>query len=934
MKITIASIVLFFAFVFSCAAQSPYSIKGVVVDTVDKAKIRATVTVLNAKDSILLKFSRSNGEGVFTIPGLPAGKFSLWITHPDYADHTENFTLDATNLTHDFGNVNLLLRERVLNEVKIKGAPIALKIKGDTSEFNARAYVIQPNDKVEDLLKQVQGMAVDKDGKITFMGEQIKKVLVDGEEFFGDDPKLVTKNLRADMVDKMQVYDRKSDQASVTGIDDGVKIKTLNVKLREDKKNGMFGKVSAGAGNKGLYNGQAMLNKFKGNYKLSVYGTTSNDGQNGLGYDDASRLGTQSSTTVTFDDGSTGTYFGSGDDYDDSYYGGRGFPSARTGGIHYDTKWNEKKQSINTNYKISEMALTNNVNTISQQNLPAEVTIPDPADKVLNRTSDRSSYNHTFSQRGDIAFQSNPNASTSLKIAVDGAFKDVDNNSSSGSTLTNGDGKLKTREMQTQRETGRQKTFNASFLYSKKFKDPNRVFSWNVSETYNENTATLRFNSRIYSPAKNPVDSVIDQNKPTATSGSVLNSNITYNEPLSKTLSLGLNYGLGFNNNSSNRESFNKSGSGNYDELDTKFSNSYKFNQVLNQVGAVFSYKSTDTKTTFAFGTKASKVNFKQIDQYTSKIYKRDFINWSPQARFQQKFAPSEYLTLQYNGSNSQPTIDQIQPIRVNTDPLNIVIGNPNLGPSFRHGMSAYYNVSQEISGRSFYINASYGFTENTIIPNITYDQFGKSTTQYRNLSDRMPSNYNIYANLSRKIGAFSTSLYISTNGSINYSYSNNVLNQSKNTNYRASLRMYISKPKKYNFSISGGPTYTFSKQSLQAQSNYNSAGFNGYAYFNLYLPAKFQLSSDIDYEYQAAVQNAPAISQPMLSASLNRSFFKNESLKLSVTGNNLCDINPNNRNITATGFTQTNYAAIRRYFMVSLSWDFTKFGTTDTPSN
>jgi hypothetical protein len=934
MKIAIASIVLLFAFVFSCVAQTPYSIKGVVVDTVDKAKIRATITVINAKDSILVKFARSNTDGTFTVTGLPAGKFSLWITHPDYADHTENFTLDATNPTHDFGSVNLLLRERVLNEVKIKGAPIALRIKGDTSIIDARAYVIQPNDKVEDLLKQVPGMAVDKDGKVTFMGEQIKKYLVDGEEFFGDDPLLVTRNLRADMVDKMQVYDRKSDQASITGIDDGVKVKTLNVTLREDKKNGMFGKVSAGAGNKGLYNGQAMLNKFKGDYKLSVYGTTANNGDNGLGDDDAAKLGTQSTTTVTFDDGSTGTYFGSGDDYDESYYGGSGFPSARTGGVHYDTKWNEKKQSINTNYKIGEMALTNSVNTISQQNLPAQPTTIDPADNILNRTSDRNSYNHTFRQRGDVTFQSNPNPSTSLKIAVDGTFKNIDNNSSNGSTLTNGDGKLLTRETQTQRESGQQKAFNASFLYSKKFKKPNRVFSWNVSETYNENTSTLKFYSHIYTPANTPVDSIIDQNKPTVTSTSVLNSNITYNEPLSKTLSLGLNYGLGFNNSSADRESFNRSGSGNYDQLDTRFSNNYKFNQVLNQLGAVFSFTSTDTKTTFTVGSKASKVNFKQIDQYTAKVYKRDFINWSPQARFQRKLSASEFITMQYNGGNSQPTIDQIQPIRVNTDPLNIVVGNPNLGPSFRHNMSAYYNTSQAITGKSFYINAYYSFSANSIISNITYDKFGKSTTQYRNLSDKMPRNYGFYSNLSRKIGEFDANIYISINGNTSYSYSNNVLNQSDNTTYRTSLRLGTYKAKKYNFSISGGPTYNFSKQSLQAERNYNSAGFNGGIYFGLYLPAKFQLSSNFDYDYQGAVQNAPAVSQPMLSASLNRSFFKNESLKLSVTGNNLLDVNPNNRNITATGFTQTNYATIRRYFMVTLSWDFTKFGTTNTPAN
>lgn len=934
MKITIASIVLFFAFVFSSVAQTTNSIKGVVVDTVDNVKIRATITVVNAKDSILVKFTRSNADGTFTVTGLPAGKFSIWITHPDYADRTENFTLDAANPTRDFGNVNLLLRERVLNEVKIKGAPIALKIKGDTSEFNARAYVIQPNDKIEDLLKQVQGMEVDKDGKVTFMGQQIKKFLVDGEEFFGDDPLLVTRNLRADMVDKMQVYDRKSDQASITGIDDGVKIKTLNVKLREDKKNGMFGKVSAGVGNSGFYNGQAMVNKFKGNYKFSVYGTTANNGINGLGYDDAARLGASSSTTVTFDDGSEGTYFDSGDDIDGAYYGGRGFPSARTGGVHYDTKFNEGKQSINTNYRIGVLALTNNENTLTQQNLPEiPANSTDPADKVINRASDKSSYNHTFRQRGDVTFQTNPNASTSLKIAVDGTFKDMDNNSSGVSTIENGAGKLLTRETQTQTEAGTQKAFNASFLYSKKFKKPNRVFSWNVSESYQESTSKLQFYSLIYSPAS-PTDIIIDQYKPTTASSSVLNSNITYNEPLSKTLSLGLNYGLGLNNSSSDRESFNKSGSNNYDVLDAQYSNNYKFNQLMNQLGAIFSYKSADTKTTFTFGTRASNVNFKQIDQYTGNVYKRSFVNWSPQSRFQHKLAPSEYITVQYNGNNSQPTIEQIQPIRVNTDPTNIILGNPNLGPSFRHNMSAGYNISQEITGKSFYVDASYGLTTNTIISDITFDKFGRSVIQYVNLTNKKPSYYNIYASMSRKMGIFNMGFNISTNGNTTYSYSNSVINESKNTRYNASVRIGASKAKKYSFSVSGGPNYTFVSQSLQSQNSYNSAGFRGYAYFTLYLPAKFQLGSDIDYNYQAAVPNAPAVSQPILSASLNRAFFKNESLKLSITGNNLLNVTQNYRNITANGFTQTSYAGIRRYFMVTLSWDFTKFGTTDATSN
>src|ERR1700733_12040323 len=173
----------------------------------------------------------------------------------------------------------MILKSKLLAEVLVKGTRAAIKIKGDTTEYNAAAFKIQPNAKVEDLLKQLPGIQVDKDGKITAEGQEVKKVLVDGEEFFGDDPTLVTKNIRADMVDKVQLYDKKSDQATFTGIDDGQKTKTINIKLKEDKKNGMFGKAEAGDGTQNIYQGQLLFNAFKSKEKFSVYGTLGNNGK-------------------------------------------------------------------------------------------------------------------------------------------------------------------------------------------------------------------------------------------------------------------------------------------------------------------------------------------------------------------------------------------------------------------------------------------------------------------------------------------------------------------------------------------------------------------------------------------------------------------------------------------------------------------------------
>ena len=217
MKLYYAVLLLCFS-AMSVFAQDSNSIKGFVVDTAYTTRlINSSVSVLNTKDSTLVKFTRVNSNGAFNLANLKNGKYILLVTYPGYADYVENFAIDSLNRQKDFGKVNLTLKARLLQDVIIKGTAAAIKIKGDTTEFNAAAFTIQPNSKVEDLLKQLPGIQVDKDGKITAQGQTVNKVLVDGEEFFGDDPTLVTKNIRGDMVDKVQLYDKASDQAAFTG---------------------------------------------------------------------------------------------------------------------------------------------------------------------------------------------------------------------------------------------------------------------------------------------------------------------------------------------------------------------------------------------------------------------------------------------------------------------------------------------------------------------------------------------------------------------------------------------------------------------------------------------------------------------------------------------------------------------------------------------
>src|SRR5690606_7528747 len=196
-------------------SQSDFSIKGAVTDTATNTKLgNTTISVLNAQDSILRAFTRTKSDGTFTLNNLAKGEYILLVTYPKYADYVESFHLDSLK-EHNFGSIHMILTSQLLAEVVITGRQ-PITIKGDTTEYDAASFKLQPNAKVEDLLKQLPGIQVDKDGKITAQGQTVNKVLVDGEEFFGDDPTLVTKNIRSDMVDKVQLYDKQSDQAAFT----------------------------------------------------------------------------------------------------------------------------------------------------------------------------------------------------------------------------------------------------------------------------------------------------------------------------------------------------------------------------------------------------------------------------------------------------------------------------------------------------------------------------------------------------------------------------------------------------------------------------------------------------------------------------------------------------------------------------------------------
>ncbi|MBU3743565.1 MAG: carboxypeptidase regulatory-like domain-containing protein, partial [Sediminibacterium sp.] len=345
-------------------SQTKIDIKGKVIDSVEKQTLpNASVSLLRSKDSVLVYSIRTDKEGIFNFAGIQPGNYILLISYPQYADWIDRIVIDKSQ---ELTPVYLNTRAHILKEVVVKNTVSAIRVKGDTTEYKADSFRVSPNADVQELLKRLPGIQVNSKGEIKAQGERVNKVLVDGEEFFSDDPAVVTKNLRADIVDKVQVFDKKSDQAAFTGIDDGEKTKTINLQLKEDKKNGYFGKAEIGNDFKQYSNGKLLANAFKGKRKLAGYITSDNSTYEPINWDERQNYADAGGLTTEMNDDGGIMMFVSGDD---DYESNAGLPTQQRAGIVYSNKWKNRTTNNNIQYKRLQ---TNSLGTSYTKTLLAD----------------------------------------------------------------------------------------------------------------------------------------------------------------------------------------------------------------------------------------------------------------------------------------------------------------------------------------------------------------------------------------------------------------------------------------------------------------------------------------------------------------------------------------------------------------------------------
>ncbi len=885
-------------------------ISGYLLDSsISKQLDHASVSILNSKDSTFIYSTRTNINGLFVIPKVDSGRYILFISHPQYADFIDYITTSGKD-NQALGTIQMFRKELMLQNVVVVGKRKAIVIKGDTVEFAADSFINREGATVEDLLKKLPGMTVDKNGKVTAFGKEVEKVLVDGEEFFGDDPTMATKNLQAQSVDKVQVFDQQSEQAQQTGIDDGQKTKTINIQLKEEAKTGYLGKVSASGGstdNLNIYDTQGMLNYFKKKRKISVFALSDNYNYGGLSWDDEQKYGGMEYEYS--DDGNYSVYKIM--DEDDNI-GTKGFPVNKSAGLHYSDNLKNGKHKITVNYRYAEMQVNYTENNFAKY-IYADSLYNE--NKSTNHRIDRNKNTFNLKYEYKIDSLSYIRLNIASTLINKKSHKDILSQSFANLIDTVNDSKRNTTS------DGQNQSFNIGVLYNKKFKLKGRSMNikMNQSANQNENDGLLFSENNYYNSASTPYQ-LINQNKLNKAKSTSYSLQINYTEPLGKKQwYTEATYSINNSIQNNSLLSYNLP----TNTLDSVFSNNISYN-IINQKGGLY-IKANKKKFDIRFGTSYNLTNLNQFNAFTKKTINYPFVNIIPEMSFTWKLNKQKDLTFRYNGRTNQPTINQIQPLKDNSDPFNIIQGNPNLKQEFKQNFSLRYNFYKVLNGTSLWSGLDYSTTANEIIYTNNINEQGIRSSQYTNLD----GNYNIrlYGYFGKKLKKLNSYLGYNINGSYyhNNNFVNTLANLSETYSFSNTFSFSFDKEKWPEISLNYRPSYNYNVSSINKdiQTKY----WQQFVDFSFYWKLKkdYEIGTDIEVTSRQKLNLSDKNNNFIIwNAYIGKKVFKDKSGTLQISCDDILKQRIGfNRYINLTTINENYYTLITRYWMVKFIWTF-----------
>ncbi len=885
-------------------------VNGTVADTSSKQSMNgATLTLFNLNDSSAApRYGQAKSKGAFELKNIPEGRYRLLITFEGYENLSKSFAITKANPVVSLGNITLIRKSAMLQEVIITKPPIT--IKKDTVEFDASSYKTKPNAVAEDLLKKLPGVQVDKSGTVTAQGEKVTRILVDGKRFFSDDPKLATKNLPPDVIDKIQVFDDLSDQSKFTGFDDGNRVKTINIVTKKDKRKGFFGKAVAGVGTNETYDNSFNIHHFNGNQQISllgqgndvnkqnftvqdILGTSGNNGRGG-GRGGAAVISTSPGITTTW-----------------------------AGGLNYRDNWSPSTQ-VYGSYFYNSQHVSTDQHSLTQNILPDSSTFT-----AQDNNSIRRNQNHRINFNIEQQLDSN----NSFIFRPNISFQHT-NTVASQQTMYTGGSEHGTPIYNTNAKTSQQNDGNSGqydLLFRHKFEKKYRTLSldMNVQNSLNNGTGINYAINSHFSPS-NYTDT-LDQHIITGSTGLTLSPTLSYTEPVGRNQILEFNYNYSYTKNTSEHYTYSLSNlSSKYDHFDSLYSNA--FQNVFYSNRLTVNYRVQHTKYNLSVGSGLQETNVNSINTTKGTDVNQHYLNLTPTVNFQYMFSKTKNLRINYSGRTGQPSINQLQPIITTTDSINFSQGNPNLKQQFTNSLRVLYTNFNTVTQRVIFATINASMINNDIQNSVVYlpsppNAKGSQLITPVNLNGTY--SINGYFNYGFALKKPKSNLNFITNASYNQSQTlvNNVSSFSRNTTLGETLSWTTNLKDNFDMNFSSATTYYITRNTLQPTQNLNYYTEVLSAEITYYTKSGWLVATDFDYTYNG--NRAPGFnsSVPLLNPSVAKQIFKNKQGEIRLSVFDLLNQNVSvTRTISSNTIQDAKTNVLTRYAMLTFTYNLRKF--------
>lgn len=905
-------------------------ITGTLRDQSDSSLVSgATVELRLQKDSSLVKATVSDNRGKFTLAEVVAGGLIIRISTIGYQEYIDIFSLKEP--TRDLGFISLSKKGKDLSTVTIISKAPPVVQKGDTSQYSASQYKVNPDATTEDLIKKMPGITVDKDGTVTAQGEQVKKITIDGKDFFGDDASAALKNLPSEVVDKIQVFDRLSDQAQLTGFDDGNTQKAINIVTKTAIKNGQFGRAYAGYGTDERYSAGGNVSFFNGDRRLSVVANFNNINQQNFGSQDL--LGITSGASANRGGGPGGGRGGRGMGGSENFSVSQASGISKTNalGLNYSDKWGKKINVTGSyffNNSTNDNAAVTNIETLGAA---SQFSFQDASSNTKNnnhRINLRLEYkidsNNTLFIIPSINLQNNKTASLSSLRTINAAGDSVNNSLANSTNDRNG------------------YNIRNNIMYRHSFPKKGRTLSLGFNTTFTKNDgesitdARYRFYDLLGVFTR---DSLQNQFADNNTDGYTLGGSLAYTEPIGRKGQLQVDYNPSFQQNKADQQTFLFDGS-KYSKFDTTLSN--RFDNTVTTHNAGISYRLSPSKDEqFAVGVNVqhSKLESQRIYPTATNV-DQSFSNILPNAMWRKKLSAYSNIRIFYRAYTNFPTVTQLQDVVNLTNPLRVSSGNPELKQSFSHFLGGRYSYTNTKTSRSFFANifmqTSADYISNAIYVAKQDSVIQQGITLNKGSQLTRPVNLDGYRNLrtfltySLPVKALKTT--VNLNAGFTYSKLPGLVNYiptvTHNYVYNGGIVLASNISEYIDFNLSYNANFNDAKTTGGSVSSSNFVNQSIGGTLNLLNKKGWFVQNDISSQSYSGLSGGLDQRYTLWNAAIGKKFGNKKAAEIKLSVFDLLKENQSvNRTVTGTEITDSQSEVLQQYFMLTFTYNLKNFG-------